>query len=434
MNLYKLLSLSGLALIAQEPISQLFIFPAPAPFSAAVIALGAVLFLGGMVLWYWNIQRHQDAALAKYVRRTPLLLLCCLLFSGCAGGFSGVGDRVAEHGVEYATKEKVIPALEAVLASLKVKRAEPETTSFVSLDKGGTVTSFEGFAASADSPADVFTLRDPVTGQTHQVKRSDLVAFCLAHPKAEFVDIDKAKGASQVAAGNPRVRCLLFTSDGCEPCIRLERAIQRDLVPKGWTMHHGANADIQVVNIDSDELAKKFSISSTPTLILVTPALAEIKRSGGMATNTLADWINGARLQNETNSVLRPWIVTVPDPPKHGKCPVCGTPMVCGKDACFCPKCNPKMSVTTQPAVQYVSYPVSNCACGCAGQCGGACGCSNCSCASYSGRQVYYTSSGDGRSGFWSRGPVRRWVSRPFRGGWYPGRGIVRLLRGRRGC
>lgn len=105
-------------------------------------------------------------------------------------------------------------------------------------------------------------------------------------------------------------------------------------------------------------------------------------------------------------------------------------------------------TVTTYPTslpIQQVSY--AGCPCGCNGLCGGNCGCVNCTCRQYATplSEVYpgyrgmrggcaSCGSAGGSGGFMQGGPVRRFLSRPFRGGWFPGRGVFRLFRGCRGC
>lgn len=89
-----------------------------------------------------------------------------------------------------------------------------------------------------------------------------------------------------------------------------------------------------------------------------------------------------------------------------------------------------------QNAPTQTSY-MASCPCGCNGNCGGNCGCANCTCASYAGYQsggcaTCGVSAGQGvfRSGpFMQRGPLRRALSAPFRGGWFPGRGVFRFFK-----
>jgi thioredoxin-related protein len=96
---------------------------------------------------------------------------------------------------------------------------------------------------------------------------------------------------------NPQVRALFFSCEGCEPCQKIKRAIEKQSVPRGWKFGPGEECDIQYLEADGP-FQRRYKIRAVPVIVLIEPGGKEIYRmlnSADMIPSVIEQSINKER-------------------------------------------------------------------------------------------------------------------------------------------
>lgn len=104
------------------------------------------------------------------------------------------------------------------------------------------------------------------------------------------------------ATEGEKVRCLVFTFEGCPPCKTLKAKIEKELVPSGWKVGTKPTDDFEYIDVYNrrDDRVSKYRKGrnwSCPTLVLVDDAGKELTRHEGdsRTAQQLGDWIKSYR-------------------------------------------------------------------------------------------------------------------------------------------
>jgi hypothetical protein len=83
-------------------------------------------------------------------------------------------------------------------------------------------------------------------------------------------------------------QALLFSAEWCKPCGPRKKAIEKTVVPLGWSYGDQEDADFRVVDIDKQpDLTRKYSVEMVPTIIYVDSGGKEYDRIVGAKSNRL---------------------------------------------------------------------------------------------------------------------------------------------------
>lgn len=127
------------------------------------------------------------------------------------------------------------------------------------------------------------------TAETVKADTSAMVVY------ASFAD------AKVATAEGSKVRCLVFSFEGCPPCKTLKAKIEK-LAPEGWKLGTKPTDDFEIVDVYNrrDKRVTEYRNGrnwSCPTLILVDDTGKELARHTGddRTGQQIADWIKSHR-------------------------------------------------------------------------------------------------------------------------------------------
>lgn len=127
-----------------------------------------------------------------------------------------------------------------------------------------------------------------VPAESYKAETSAMVIYAsLAETKVDATDGQK-------------VRCLIFSFDGCPPCATLHKSIEKELVPAGWKVGSKPTDDIERIDVyGKDERVKTYRKGRSwmcPTLILVDDKGKELDRKVGETNGkAVGEWIKSFR-------------------------------------------------------------------------------------------------------------------------------------------
>lgn len=103
---------------------------------------------------------------------------------------------------------------------------------------------------------------------------------------------EKTPLETRVALG----RVLIFRTDNCVLCDRIQKEVADRLIPQGWFA--GTTDDVDFQTVDSpqrQDLVRRYGVTKVPTVILVRGDVEVDRAVGYVDATRLADWLNQAR-------------------------------------------------------------------------------------------------------------------------------------------
>lgn len=131
-----------------------------------------------------------------------------------------------------------------------------------------------------------------------------------AIPTAETVKADTSAMVCYAALADSKVnvtdgakvRCLVFTFEGCPPCKTLKAKIEKELIPSGWKVGTKPTDDFEYIDVynrrdDRVSTYRQGRNWSCPTLVLIDDSGKELTRHTGdsRSAQQLGDWIKSYR-------------------------------------------------------------------------------------------------------------------------------------------